>query len=133
MGGNAAAVFGFKQEFWDKGKREAIHAIVRAGRDSRRGLITYSDLAKQISSIKLEPHSYAMDLLLDQISKEEYNEGRGILTALVVLKDEGVPADGFWASAADLGLFTKGMDKLAYWSGEATRVIEQCKDRPVLP
>ena len=120
-------IFGFKAEAWERAKLEAICAIVRAGRTDN--VIFYSDLAKQISSVPLEPHSYAMDRLLDEISKEEDAAGRGILTALVVLKDQGVPASGFWASAIDIGRDVK--DQLAFWAEETRRVMEECKKHPL--
>jgi hypothetical protein len=72
-----------------------------------------------------------MDYLLDQISKDEDAAGRGILTALVVLKEEGVPADGFWVSAAELG--RDAGDRIACWSDEVKRVLEECKKHPLCP
>jgi hypothetical protein len=129
MSSTTGKTFGFTADRWEKGKREAICAIVRAGR--KGDLIFYSELSKQILSIAVEPHSYAMDHLLDEISKEEDAAGRGILTAIVVLKDEKVPADGFWRSAADLGRDVS--DKWAFWSEEVKRVMEQCKKHPLCP
>jgi hypothetical protein len=129
MSGSSGEMFGFKADVWEKGKREAICAIVRAGR--KEALISYSDLSKQITSITVEPHSYAMDRLLDEISKEEDAAGRGILTALVVLKDERVPAEGFWASARDIGGVIG--DKTAFWAGEVERVFAECKKHPLCP
>ena len=125
----AGEIFGVKAETWEKAKLEATCAIVRAGR--RGDLIFYSDLAKQISIITIQPHSHEMDLLLDQISKEEDAAGRGILTALVVLRNEGIPGSGFWASAADLGREIK--DKVTFWAEEVKRVIEECKKHPLCP
>jgi hypothetical protein len=125
----AGEIFGFKAETWEKAKLEATCAIVRAGR--RGDLIFSSDLAKQISTITIQPHSHEMDLLLDQISKEEDAAGRGILTALVVLRDEGIPGSGFWASATDLGRKIK--DKVTFWAEEVKRVIEECKKHPFCP
>lgn len=119
--------FGFKEDAWERAKHEAVCAILQSGQ--KGNLIFYSDLSKQISSITIEPHSYAMDYLLDQISKEEDAAGRGILTALVVLKDEGVPASGFWASAAEIGRDVR--DKIACWSNEVARVIPECKKHPL--
>jgi hypothetical protein len=125
----SGVVFGFKAEAWERAKLEAMCAIVRAGRTGN--LISYSDLAKKISSVPLEPHSYAMDRLLDEISKEEDAAGRGILTALVVLKDERIPASGFWASAIDIGRDMR--DQLTFWAEEAKRVMEECKKHPLCP
>jgi hypothetical protein len=130
--------FGFKAGVWEKAKSEAVRAMVRAGCNGE--LITYTDLTKQISSISFtdltkqissisfEPHGFALNHLLDQISKEEDAAGRGILTALVVLKEEGIPAEGFWTSAADLGRNIR--DKMACWVQELKVVYETCKRHP---
>lgn len=100
---------------------------MRAGRKDE--LITYSDLASVIVSIHIEPHDFAMSRLLDEISKEEDAAGKGILTALVVFKDEPVPGEGFWATARDIGrVFT---DKWAFWAEEARRVMVECKKHPM--
>lgn len=123
---SASEIFGFKLEAWERAKREATSAIVGAGR--KDDLITYSDLASAITSIHIEPHDFAMSRLLDEISKEEDTAGRGILTSLVVLTDERVPGEGFWATARDVGrVFT---DKWAFWAEEVRRVMAECKTHP---
>ena len=66
---------------------------------------------------------------IDQISKEEDAAGRGILTALVVLKDGRIPAEGVWNTAADLGRDVR--DKVACWVKEFERVLEECRHRPL--
>jgi hypothetical protein len=124
-----STTFGFTPQAWEAAKREATCAIVRAGR--RGQTITYSDLVREITSIQIEPHSYAMNGLLDEISKEEDAAGRGILTALVVRKEDGVPAEGFWASALDIGRDIKNKD--AMWVTEFKRVLEECKRHPLCP
>jgi hypothetical protein len=43
--------YGQKVEIWERAKLEAVRAIVREGRN-RRSPISYSDLAKQIASIR---------------------------------------------------------------------------------
>lgn len=120
-------VFGFERDAWERGKLEAICAIVRAGKNGK--LITYTELSNSITNIRIEPHDFAMIRLLDEISKEEDAAGRGILTALVVLKDEQVPAEGFWASARDIGRPIS--DKWAFWAEEVNRVMAECKKHPL--
>jgi hypothetical protein len=122
-------IFGFKQEAWERGKLEATCAIVRAGKKDE--FITYSELANSVTSIRIEAHDFAMIRLLDEISKDEDAAGRGILTALVVLKDERVPAEGFWASARGIGR-TIG-DKWVFWAEEVKRVMAACKNHPMCP
>ena len=120
-------IFGFKQGAWDLGKLQATCAIVCAGKKDQ--FITYSELANAVTAIRIEPHDFAMIRLLDEISKEEDTAGRGILTALVVLKDKRVPAEGFWASARDIGRVIR--DKWTFWSEEVKRVMGECKNRPM--
>src|ERR1700680_976014 len=120
---------GFEAELWEKGKLEAICAIVRVGK--KEDFISYGDLARAISNIRIEPHGPQMNQLLDQISKAEDAAGRGILTALGVLQGTRVPADGFWASAADIGRDVR--DKWAFWSNEVKRVMDDCKKHPLCP
>jgi hypothetical protein len=126
----ATTIFGFTNQAWEAGKREAICAIVRAAQ--REQMITYSELARAITSIQVEPHDYAMDRLLDEISKEEDAGGRGILTALVVAKEDRVPAEGFWGSARDIG--RQYTNKDAMWTAEVDRVFQECKQKhPLCP
>jgi hypothetical protein len=120
-------IYGFSRDAWERGKLEAICAIVRAGKNGK--LTTYTGLSNSIASIRIEPHDFAMIRLLDEISKEEDAAGRGILTALVVLKDEHVPAEGFWASARDIGRVIG--DKWEFWAEEVKRVMDECKNHPL--
>lgn len=126
---SAGEIFGFKPDVWERAKREATCAIVRAGKKDE--LITYSDLASQIVSIHIEPHDFAMSRFLDEISKEEDAAGRGILTALVVLTDARVPGEGFWATARDTGRVFP--DKWVFWAEEVKRVMAECKKHPIYP
>jgi hypothetical protein len=120
-----STIFGFTNQAWEAAKREAVCAIVRAAQGER--MITYSELARAITSIQVEPHDYAMDRLLDEISKEEDAAGRGILTALVVTKENSVPAEGFWGSARDIG--RQYTDKDAMWAAEVDRIFQECKKK----
>jgi hypothetical protein len=117
--------FGFTLAAWERAKTEAVRAMVQAGKNDV--LLTYSELASHIASIRIEPHDFAMDRLLDEVSKDEHVAGRALLTALVVLKETRIPAQGFWSSAADIGCNVK--DKLDFWQQEVARVMQECKTR----
>jgi hypothetical protein len=117
--------FGFSSQDWERAKAEAVKAMVQAGKND--GLITYSELASRITNVTIEPHDFAMDRLLDEISKEEDAAGRAILTALVVLKDTGIPGQGFWSTASDIG--RSFPDRLDFWLREVERVMRECKVR----
>ena len=62
-------IYSFSPDAWERGKLEAICAIVRAGKNDK--LITYTELSNSITSMRIEPHDFAMIRLLDEISKEE--------------------------------------------------------------
>jgi hypothetical protein len=125
MGGGER--FGIVPDAWEKAKIEAIRLIVREGR--KGNTVAYSEVSRHIIAAQIAPHSPQMDYLLYEISKEEDAAGRGMLTALVVLKDEGIPADGFWACAAELGRDIR--DRMACWVKEFNIALESCKRHPL--
>lgn len=51
----------------------------------------------------IEPHSYAMASLLGEISVDEHNSGRPLLSAAAILKADNIPGGGFFSLAEDLG------------------------------
>jgi hypothetical protein len=93
---------------------------------------SYSDLVARIEAITLDPGSYAMRTFLNEISTAEYNEGRGLLTAVVVYKRggrrdaemgvEGMPGRGFFELARSLE-YDVG-DETEFWSGKLRRVYQ---------
>jgi hypothetical protein len=115
--------FGYGTATWEKAKLEAIRAIVREAKP-----IAYSDLAKKISSIGFGPHDHIFHHLLGQISVEEDAAGRGMLSALVVHKDDGKPGPGFFDLAQSLGRDVK--DRERCWSEEVKTVLSHCKNHP---
>ena len=119
--------YGYPAEVWESAKREAIRAIVAEG---RKGLtIPYSILAGRISSIGFGPHDFAFHHLLGEISVEEDAAGRGMLSALVVHRDDGAPGSGFFDLARSMGRDVRDQDR--FWSDEVRRVFGHCKLRPV--
>lgn len=98
----------------------------------REDIISYSDLVARIESISLDPGSHAMRTFLNEISTAEYNEGRGLLTAVVVYKRgsrraakmgvEGMPGPGFFELARSLKYDVR--EETEFWSGELRRVYQ---------
>lgn len=113
---------GFTDRQWQDAKAEAT-AVLKA-RASRRSnqTISYSDLVDQIKAIKLEPHDARLADLLGEISSEEDAAGRGMLTVLVVHKDDVRPGDGFFELARSLGRDVR--DREMVWITEFNRVID---------
>lgn len=108
---NEGTRYGYRFSDWARAREEMRQILIESARAGEP--ITYSELACRISAISIEPHSFAMAALLGEISADEYEAGRGMLSALAVLKGEGVPAAGFYNLAEYLGLDTS--DRMKLW------------------
>ena len=112
---------GFTQIAWNAAKEEARKARVAAA--CRGDLIAYSDLAKSITSCTLYPHDLRLAQLLGDISTEEDEAGRGMLSAVVVHKTgDRRPGSGFFILARSLG--RDETDEDTCWSEEVKKVHE---------
>lgn len=118
------AKYGHSQDTWEGAKREAIRAILAQAPSP----IFYSDLTARIGSIAFDPEGYDFHYLLYEISKEEDAAGRGLLSALVVLKEDGRPGDGFWSLAKEQGRDIT--DREHCWIAEIAKVQAHCHDHP---
>lgn len=93
---------GFSDEAWQAAKAEAREVLAKCA--SRRGMITYTDLVRQIRSVTMQPHDSRLAHFLGEISTEEDDAGRGMLTVLVVHKSGDMePGPGFYELAKYLG------------------------------
>jgi len=111
--------YGFSDEAWEKAKKEACTVLAEVAR--RKDTITYSDLVAQIRAIRLEAHDYAVREFLGEISTEEHDRGRGMLSAVVVYKTgDQMPGPGFFELARELG--HRVNDNTAFWIQELNRV-----------
>ncbi len=90
--------YGIPGDTWDEGKEEARRAIRDVA--SSRELIFYSDLVKRIRSCDLEPYGEPLAKMLGEISTEEDAAGFGLVTAVVVRKEDGRPGRGFFETLA---------------------------------
>ena len=119
--------YGNPPGLWEQAKKEAIRAIVTEGRNGL--LITYSELTRHVRSIHFEAHDFSFHHLLGMISIEDDAAGRGMLSALVVHKDDGLPGSGFFYLAKRMGRDVGDRDRC--WSGEVSFVLSHCKDHPM--
>jgi hypothetical protein len=110
--------FGYPPHTWETAKNQARTAMIEAAREQQ--LITYGSLTRKIEAIHFRPHDFNLFHLLAQISTAEHMSGRGMLTAVVVTAEEGVPGEGFYELAKDLGLSVD--EPLATWSAELQKV-----------
>ena len=102
-------------------RAEARALLERTARN--RSTTTYSALVAEIRAVPLDPNSKVLAEILDEISTESDATGKGMLSAVVVHKDDDdLPGPGFFALAKQLGRDTS--DKLAFHSAEVRRVHE---------
>ncbi|QCE32348.1 hypothetical protein FAI41_01400 [Acetobacteraceae bacterium] len=72
----------------------------------RKKQITYTELSQEVdrrTGEYIDPHSPILARMLGEISTETYNLGQGMLSILVIRKDNSSPGDGFFELAAELG------------------------------
>jgi len=111
--------YGYEQSEWNAAKTEMREALVE--RAQVRGMIPYSELVEKITTIELEPNSFALAAMLGEVSTEEAEADRGMLSVLVVHKvGDMQPGPGFFELAGELGRDTS--DILKCWVDELKKV-----------
>ncbi len=111
---------------WNKAKDEVKNILIGVAR--RKGRIAYSELAAQIQAISIEAHDFRMAKILGEVSTEEEEAGRGMLSVIVVHKSSDMqPGHGFFELAESLGKDTS--DILACWVSEFNRVHDYWANR----
>jgi len=119
------STYGFAAATWSAAKDRAREVLVRNLRDRSIVLTTYGDLVEALVPI-IEfgtPRNAVFHCLLGQISDEEEEEGRGLLSALVVHKDDLRPGSGFFGGAQTWGRDTS--DPEVCWGNELARLQRQ--------
>jgi len=103
----------------------AFAELVQAARF--QGLATYQQIA---SVAGLPPSGNYMQRevgqLLGEISEDEHDNGRPMLSALAV-DTKGHPGPGFYSLASGLGARHAGEDKEAFWSRQRRALYEAWK------
>jgi hypothetical protein len=114
-----------KRRFSDREWRSAVDEAKRILRDraSGRVTITYSELSSRLLSITIGYHDPDMDALLVDVSTEEFNDARPLLSVVVVHKNgDQEPGKGFYELADSLGFDTS--DRQVFWIAELNRVFD---------
>ena len=111
--------FGISANDWNMAKQEACAAMI--DRAKLRGMITYSDLVAKIEAVKFSAHDTRLFHLLGEISIEENDLGRGMLSVVVVHKHGDMqPGPGFFLLGQHLGYDTKNL--LKFWVEQLKKV-----------
>lgn len=107
--------YGYEPDLWERAKEEITSILGACAR--AKTTIAYSELVAQLQTIRLDPDANALAAMLGEISTEEDEAGRGMLSVLVVHKDgDKMPGAGFFELAKQLGRDTT--DRLATWATE---------------
>jgi hypothetical protein len=118
MNSNAAR-FGFTDTEWKCAKKEALRILSTTA--AKRGMIPYGDLAREVTSIRFEPHQSSLWWLIGEISEDEDKAGHGMLSVIVVHKHGDMePGTGFFELAENLGRDVT--DRTAFWVSELHQV-----------
>ena len=118
---NLAKQHGFSSAAWETAKAEGKAVLSESARAKK--MISYTDFMHQIRSISFTtPHDSRLPQFLAEISTEEAEAGRGMMTALIVRKDgDQRPGAGFFQLARRLGLDVSDPEK--FWIGEVNKVF----------
>ncbi len=115
--------YGYSELQWENGKREMREILLK--RASQELTISYGELSYKLISIQIGPHDGAMGAMLGEISTDEDEAGRGMLSVIVVHKDgDKKPGNGFYECAAKLGKEVADRDRI--WIDELKRVYSEC-------
>lgn len=113
------STFGYPFELWTAAKEQARDKLIKLAKAEQ--LIGYAELTSAIQSIRFDPHGDIFRRFLGQLSTEEDAAGRGMITAIVVHKTDGLPGIGFYRLAKSLGRNIS--DPELCWANEVKRVF----------
>src|SRR4051812_35204452 len=119
--------FGLTPGEWFAAKTELRTKLIEVAR--RASTITYEELASGLASVRLGPTAPALAWLLREISETEESRGRGLLTAVVVRKDTGLPGKGFFELARRHG--RNATEQMQCWTEETAVVFAAWSHRAV--
>jgi hypothetical protein len=111
--------YGISDDTWEAAKIELRGLLIAKARG--RSVVPYSELASQLQAIHFEPDDFAFHRMLDEVSSEEDDEGRGLLTVVVVHKAGDMrPGPGFFELAKSRGRAVDDIDTT--WLAELDQV-----------
>lgn len=96
------AKYGHTLTSWNKAKEETKNILISFAKLAKPTY--YVDLAHRLSPIiTFTEDDAGMFAMLNEISKEEYTAGRGMLSCMAVNRDNEKPAENFYEFAMELG------------------------------
>lgn len=77
-----------------------------------RGMLSYGELANQLTTIRIEPHDPKLWAIIGDVASDEATVGRGLLSVVVVHKSGDMePGPGFYELAKYFGRKTSDKTK----------------------
>jgi hypothetical protein len=116
--------YGFPIEAWELAKEQANALLIERARERRT--ITYAEICRSVDAVSLKPRSWAIMGFLNEICTEADAKHGIMLASLVVRADTGMPGNGYFRNAANLGRDVA--DREAYWRSEVERIYEVFAD-----
>ena len=118
------STYGFAPATWNTVKEAAKGAIIR-NLKGNTVFTTYGDLVNDLKPLIDfgTPRNAVFHCLLGQISDEEEEQGRGLLSALVVHKDDLRPGAGFYSGAEKWGRDVTNPESC--WAAEVRRLQQE--------
>lgn len=106
---------------WAAAKDEIKNILIEKAKE--RAMIPYSELVAQVKAVTFNAFDQRLFAALGQLSVEEHEAGRPLLSVLVVHKSGDMqPGEGFFELAKALGRDTS--DVLKTWISEVQRVYQ---------
>lgn len=112
--------------------RRLLREVAARDEEDPLGYATYKWLSLRLGELGhgVPYHAGAMPHVLGEVSRREHNEGRGMLSALVVQGDTRQPADGFCRFARGEPFNRRGDDD-ELWLEECRRLRRENSDGPL--
>jgi hypothetical protein len=114
-------------EKWKNTKEYFIAYSIMINAAQHHGFCTYQEIAQAVGLPTTGNFmSREIGSLIGEVSRNEIDEGRPMLSSLVV-GVSGVPGEGYYTWAQDLGVFKQGDDEEKFWISECEIIYEQWK------
>jgi len=105
-----------RKYFGDEKFLKVYYKLIRTAQ--KRRTISYKDVAEIIGlPIRGDHMAREAGQILGEISEWEHNEGRPLLSAVVIREDIGIPGEGFFKLARQLGKL-QGQNEQDFWENE---------------
>ena len=117
--------FEYNEQEWASAKDRLRSVLIETAK--RESLITYKDLSVKLDAERVTADSKILSSLLSEVTREEFLNGKGLLSAVVVKSGAApFPGDGFFRCAEICGKKVFGRERL--WIQELRRLYSLHKE-----